>query len=297
MLSGRQIHVHQALGLGPMWLSREARIEPIDPNLNAITDTDIVNATIQAPSPAVARDTAVVLPVTDDPKRTPSAQRVPKPAQAETVKHKVTQRAAHLLSIIAQAQHQPIKRPETKTPTVITPMTYQHDDLAHLATSVQACQFCDLSAERRQALSATQLADCRLIVVVPQPSLQDDENGSLLSGDVAPMWGKLINAIGLTAQQVYVTSAIKCAPNVSLVAKQHHAAQCSPYLQRELQLLPPVPVLLLAENQHSLWLRLQEWTDKQRVFRIPHPSKMLRNPAIKKTAWETLQTLQTHLPK
>lgn len=299
MLSGQQIHLHQALGLGPMWLSREACVcdapddaisfvptapIPVTPSISVLQDTSNQRPT-QAAQPTPVQ-TPAPIPVTPT-----------KPVQAETVQRKVTQRAANLLAIIAQAQHQSPQTTQAvpKTPTPNTAIDYSQDTLSSLAHKIRHCQLCDLSANRRQALATHEISDCRLIVVLPQPSLEDDIHGHLLSGDIAEMWQRLIQAIGLTSQQVYVTSAIKCSPNLELVAKQHHAAQCRSYLERELQLLPKVPVLLLAENQERLWQRLQEWCGSERLFRIAHPSKMQRNPAIKRSAWETLQKLQPNL--
>ena len=126
--------------------------------------------------------------------------------------------------------------------------------------------------------------------------MQDDAAGELLSGEAGELWLKILKAMRLQADEVYVTNAIKCAPNVSLVPKQHHAAACIGYLQRELQLLPAVPVLLLAENQRSLLKKLEQQVGSERLFRIPHPSKMQRNPDTKREAWEILQTLMPLLP-
>ncbi|AUZ03902.1 MULTISPECIES: uracil-DNA glycosylase family protein [Vitreoscilla] len=301
MLSGQHIHLHQALGLGPMWLSHEAYVcdapehamtvvSTAAPVLAIETTSVLQDALQQRPTPKAAQ----AIPI-QTPAPTPAPQT--KPVPAEAVQRKVTQRAANLLAIIAQAQHQNPKTTTTaaKTPTTSTKADYSQDTLTSLTHKIRHCQLCDLSANRRQALVAHEISDCRLIVVLPQPSLEDDIHGHLLSGEIMEMWQKLIKAIGLTSQQVYVTSAIKCSPNLELVAKQHHAAQCRSYLERELQLLPKVPVLLLAENQERLWQRLQEWCGSERLFRIPHPSKMQRNPAIKRSAWETLQKLQPHL--
>ena len=170
------------------------------------------------------------------------------------------------------------------------------DSLLSLQTKITQCTACDLHGERRQAFAAQVRPNCRLIVVLPHPSVQDDAAGELLSGEAGELWLKILKAMKLQADEVYVTNAIKCAPNVSLVPKQHHAAACIGYLQRELQLLPAVPVLLLAENQRSLLKKLEQQVGSERLFRIPHPSKMQRNPDTKREAWEILQTLMPLLP-
>lgn len=302
MLSGQQIHLHQALGLGPMWLSRQAcvcaapddAVAPIKvvPVAAKPVASPLQDAVTKRPMPIAAASIGVKMPALA-PTSTPHDQ----PTPVEAVQRKVTQRAANLLAIIAQAQLQSPQKTTAaqKIPTPNIAIDYSQDSLHSLTQKIRSCQLCDLSANRRQALVTHEINDCRLIVVLPQPSLEDDINGHLLSGDIADMWQKLIKAIGLTSQQVYVTSAIKCSPNLELVAKQHHAVQCRSYLERQLQLLPQVPVLLLAENQERLWQRLQEWCGSERLFRIAHPSKIQRNPAIKRSAWETLQKLQQHL--
>lgn len=301
MLSGRHVHLHQALGLGPMWVSRTAQVVDVDIDtlLSAQETTPqtltaaIISATREAQITTTPPATSVSAIIPDS-----KTMAVP-PTQASEIERKVSKRAAALLAHIAQAQqHRPVKTEiatadaHVKTATVAD---YANDTLHSLQHKIIQCSACDLHSARRQAFAGEVREHCRLIVVLPHPSVQDDAAGSLLSGDVGEMWGKILKAMKLQADEVYTTTAIKCAPNIALVPKQHHAASCSAYLQRELQLLPAVPVLLLAENQRSLLQRLQEWTSKERVYSIPHPRKMQRNPDTKRAAWETLQSLMQHL--
>ena len=302
MLSGKQIHLHQALGLGPTWVRCDAQIIESSPQETEAESVVIaaqpqphLTASATTSAAAAIDSTKSVLP---KPHRT-DVMTPSRPSDLETVSRKVNARTANLLAIIAKAQHQSPQANKSPDATLVKAMNdvsaYQLDDWDTLNGKIQQCQLCDLSESRRQAMTSSVSEDCRLIVVVPQPSLQDDINGYLISGDIEAMWHKLIAAIGLNMQQVYVTSAIKCAANIQLVATQQHASQCRPYLERQLQLLPKVPVLLLAHNQAPLWQRLQTWCGSERIFRIAHPSTMQRNPDIKKQAWETLKQLKARL--
>ena len=302
-ISARQIQLNHALGLGPMWVSRAAQIVSCD---NAPTLTEA--------TPVLPRNTAASAPVAHiaAAPTTPSTHNTLKPSapsaashdsaatsDAASVQHKVSKRAAALLAHIAQAQQYKPKQDSAQAvaaeQTVVVADCSQ-DSLLSLQTKITQCTACDLHGERRQAFAAQVRPNCRLIVVLPHPSVQDDAAGELLSGEAGELWLKILKAMRLQADEVYVTNAIKCAPNLSLVPKQHHAAACIGYLQRELQLLPAVPVLLLAENQRSLLKKLEQQVGSERLFRIPHPSKMQRNPDTKREAWEILQTLMPLLP-
>ena len=302
-ISARQIQLNHALGLGPMWVSRAAQIISCNPA------PKLAEAT-----PALPRNTAASDPVAHiaAAPATPSTHNTLKPSapsatsdgsapanDAASVQHKVSKRAAALLAHIAQAQQYKPKQDSAQAvaaeQTVVVADCSQ-DSLLSLQTKITQCTACDLHGERRQAFAAQVRPNCRLIVVLPHPSVQDDAAGELLSGEAGELWLKILKAMRLQADEVYVTNAIKCAPNLSLVPKQHHAAACIGYLQRELQLLPAVPVLLLAENQRSLLKKLEQQVGSERLFRIPHPSKMQRNPDTKREAWEILQTLMPLLP-
>ena len=302
-ISARQIQLNHALGLGPMWVGRAAKIVSCDtaPKLAEVT-------------PALPRNTVAPTPVAHiaTAPATPNTHNTPKPSapsaasndsvaanDAETVQHKVSKRAAALLAHIAQAQQYKPKQDSAQTIATVQTIVAadcSQDSLLSLQTKITQCTACDLHGERRQAFAAQVRPNCRLIVVLPHPSVQDDAAGELLSGEAGELWLKILKAMKLQADEVYVTNAIKCAPNLSLVPKQHHAAACIGYLQRELQLLPAVPVLLLAENQRSLLKKLEQQVGSERLFRIPHPSKMQRNPDTKREAWEILQTLMPLLP-
>ena len=302
-ISARQIQLSHALGLGPMWVGRAAQIVSCDtaPTLTESTPALPRNTAASAPVAHIA-----AAPATHNTHNTfkPSAPSTTSndsavANDAASVQHKVSKRAAALLAHIAQAQQHKPKQDSAQAATAeqtVVAADCSQDSLLNLQTKITQCTACDLHGERRQAFAAQVRPNCRLIVVLPHPSVQDDAAGELLSGEAGELWLKILKAMKLQADEVYVTNAIKCAPNLSLVPKQHHAAACIGYLQRELQLLPAVPVLLLAENQRSLLKKLEQQVGSERLFRIPHPSKMQRNPDTKREAWEILQTLMPLLP-
>ena len=302
-ISARQIQLNHALGLGPMWVSRAAQIISCNPAPKLAEATPALPRNTAASAPVAHIAAAPVAPSTHNTLKpsAPSAANNDSAAasDAASVQHKVSKRAAALLAHIAQAQQYKPKQDSAQAvaaeQTVVVADCSQ-DSLLSLQTKITQCTACDLHGERRQAFAAQVRPNCRLIVVLPHPSVQDDAAGELLSGEAGELWLKILKAMKLQADEVYVTNAIKCAPNVSLVPKQHHAAACIGYLQRELQLLPAVPVLLLAENQRSLLKKLEQQVGSERLFRIPHPSKMQRNPDTKREAWEILQTLMPLLP-
>ena len=299
-ISARQIQLSHALGLGPMWVGRAAQI------VSCEAAPKLAEATPALPRNTVASAPVVHIAVTPITHNTPKSS-APSSASndsaaandAASVQLKVSKRAAALLAHIAQAQQYKPKQDSAQAvaaeQTVVAADCSQ-DSLLSLQTKITQCTACDLHGERRQAFAAQVRPNCRLIVVLPHPSVQDDAAGELLSGEAGELWLKILKAMKLQADEVYVTNAIKCAPNLSLVPKQHHATACIGYLQRELQLLPAVPVLLLAENQRSLLKKLEQQVGNERLFRIPHPSKMQRNPDTKQEAWETLQKLIPLLP-
>ncbi|MBP6553368.1 MAG: hypothetical protein KA221_08575, partial [Vitreoscilla sp.] len=208
-ISARQIQLSHALGLGPMWVGRAAQIVSCE---EVPAFSEATPALPRSATPAAGAHIATAVPTA----HTPSKQSVPNaPANnaaiadnTEAVQHKVSKRAAALLAHIAQAQQHKPKQDSAQAAAAehtIVAADCSQDSLLSLQSKITQCSACDLHGERRQAFAAQVRQNCRLIVVLPHPSVQDDAAGELLSGEAGELWLKILKAMKLQADEVYVT--------------------------------------------------------------------------------------------
>lgn len=119
------------------------------------------------------------------------------------------------------------------------------DSLEEVAAEIRGCTLCRLAATRTQAVPGAGNPDAELMLVGEAPGRTEDETGMPFSG----MAGRFLNAalgdIGLTRDDVFVTSVNKCRPPRNRNPRRDEMAACAPYLDRQLTLIAPRVVLAM----------------------------------------------------
>ena len=106
----------------------------------------------------------------------------------------------------------------------------------------------------------------------------------------------MLAAINITAEEVFFTSQVKCAPNVSLRITDEHLQACLPYLSAQIEHIRPQAILLLGQ----IFSQLNQTILAQNLHNIPyvispHPARLLRQSHLKATAWTALKQLRNYL--
>jgi uracil-DNA glycosylase len=127
------------------------------------------------------------------------------------------------------------------------------------------------------------------------------------------LW-KMMQAIGLTAENVFVTNVIKCCLPVAMRPDETSQRSCLAFLHREIALIRPRIICAMGDmaaqvllGSHETVLRLRGKRHRYRCGDDPsgeipvmvtfHPRFLQEYPDLKKAAWEDLQKLQKHLSK
>lgn len=280
MLSGRYIHLHEALGLGPMWLKRGAAA--VRPDTAAMPAAPTVPQTAAAPSDGfqVARsDTQPPARRIADSLHTPD--RNGRTDTDKTPSDKKTAAATHPEQLWPQ---RPLPREEWQ-------------DQAVLAQSVGSCTACTLHRERRQALCSSSGRQAALLVVSPSPAARDDDQGILFSGSHGRLLSNMLAAIDVGEEEVHFSSWLRCAPRLSLTPDIGQQTACAAFLEQEIRNIRPQALLLLGESfaeAEKQWMLDRIAPDLPR-FIIPHPAAILRTPILKARVWQTLRALRQTL--
>ena len=180
----------------------------------------------------------------------------------------------------------------------------RHDDWSQLEKRVAACLACDLSNGRSQTVFAVGDKQADWMVIGEAPGAEEDCLGEPFVGQSGQLLNKMLLAIGLKREQVFMANMLKCRLPSNRTVRPEEVEQCGAYLQRQIELLQP-KIILVVGSAAAQWLLKSKDTlaaMRGKCFsyslsddcKIPvavtyHPAYLLRNPAEKRKAWQDLQ--------
>ena len=173
-------------------------------------------------------------------------------------------------------------------------------DWGDLAAAVAACRACGLCETRTQTVFGVGNRNAQLLVIGEAPGADEDREGEPFVGRAGQLLNRMLAAIALRRQQVYIANILKCRPPGNRDPRPEEVVRCQPYLGRQIELISPRIVLalgriaaqsLLATDQplgrlRGRWLALGPRAIPLRV--TYHPAYLLRSPDQKARAWEDL---------
>ncbi len=169
-----------------------------------------------------------------------------------------------------------------------------------------ACTRCKLhTLGRTQVVFGVGNPDAQLMFVGEAPGADEDEQGVPFVGRAGQLLTKIIEAIGLTREQVYIANVIKCRPPQNRNPEPDEVETCEPYLFQQIDAIKPKVIVALGKFGAQTLLRTQDPISRLRgrVFEyrgaklIPtfHPAYLLRNPPAKREVWEDMKLVRTLL--
>ncbi|MDD3618176.1 MAG: uracil-DNA glycosylase [Desulfobulbaceae bacterium] len=181
--------------------------------------------------------------------------------------------------------------------------------LRALRQEVAACTGCVLAADRLGVVPGRGGRGCRLMVVGDWSAQDGGFAGEILFGpDEDVMLGKMMAAIGLAPEEVYVTNCIKCCPAGGREPDSACAAACFSFVSREIAVLEPPIICAMGDLAAGMLTGRKEPLIRLRgrftgcrpaasavVMPTFHPRLLLRNPEMKKAVWSDLQAIRRRL--
>jgi uracil-DNA glycosylase len=169
-----------------------------------------------------------------------------------------------------------------------------------------ACTRCKLhTLGRRQVVFGVGSPTASLMFVGEAPGEDEDRQGEPFVGRAGQLLTKIIEAIGLTRQQVYIANVIKCRPPGNRNPEPDEVNTCEPFLFEQIAAIRPKVVVALGKFAAQSLLRSTEPITRLRgrVFQfrgaslIPtfHPAYLLRNPPAKREVWEDMKKVRDML--
>jgi uracil-DNA glycosylase len=136
--------------------------------------------------------------------------------------------------------------------------------LVDVAAAAADCVRCELAKGRTQVVFGVGRADADLMFVGEGPGQQEDLQGEPFVGRAGQLLTQLIEGIGLTRADVYIANVVKCRPPGNRDPLPDEIAACSPWLDRQLELIAPRVVVTLGNFATKLLLQTKDGITKLR---------------------------------
>ena len=171
--------------------------------------------------------------------------------------------------------------------------------LKAIAEAVEACTRCPLYKTANKGVPGAGAAKARLVCVGEAPGANEDETGLPFVGAAGALLTKILAAVELTREEVFITNVVKHRPPGNRNPTPNEIEACSPYLVRQLQLIKPKVIVAFGTFAAQTLLNTKTPIGKlrgevHRYHGIPlvvtyHPAALLRNPSWKRPTWEDVK--------
>jgi DNA polymerase len=176
---------------------------------------------------------------------------------------------------------------------------FKLDTLGEIAKVVAECTRCPLYATAKNPVPGVGDPNADFMLVGEAPGANEDEQGEPFVGQAGQLLNKIIGAIGLSRDDVFIANVLKHRPPGNRNPLPEEITACSPYLVRQIELIRPKVIVALGTFAAQTLLDTKLTIGKlrgqvHRYYGVPlvvtyHPAALLRNPSWKRPTWEDVQ--------
>jgi DNA polymerase len=175
--------------------------------------------------------------------------------------------------------------------------------LSLIDDEVRQCTRCELHKGRTHTVFARGNPEASLMFVGEGPGQEEDRTGQPFVGPAGQLLDKMVAAMGLGRDDVYICNVVKCRPPGNRTPLPSEAGACAPFLHGQLDAIKPRVIVALgrcaAENMglveaggwRGRWGKYRDYD----VMPTYHPAFLLRSPEFKRPVWEDLQRVMAKL--
>jgi DNA polymerase len=166
----------------------------------------------------------------------------------------------------------------------------------------KTCTKCILHKGRINTVYGTGNPKAKLMLIGEAPGSDENKQGIPFVGRAGQLLTKMLQAINLERDEVYIANTVKCQPPRNRDPLPDEVAACMPYLREQIAAIKPKLILLLGrvaaasilqEKDSMSNMRAREYTfEGIRTFISYHPAALLYDAKLKKFAWEDLQKIR-----
>lgn len=161
---------------------------------------------------------------------------------------------------------------------------------------------CQLGSTRKNFVFGVGNPKAKLVLIGEAPGADEDEQGEPFVGRAGQLLNKILAAVQLKREDVYICNILKCRPPNNRDPLPEEVAACEPFLKRQLEIMQPKLILCLGRIAAQTLLKTKATLSELRnniyqyqgikVLVTFHPAALLRNPNWKRPAWEDVQKMR-----
>ncbi len=174
-----------------------------------------------------------------------------------------------------------------------------------LYKSIKNCQKCELSKTRKNIVIGEGPVPSKIMIIGEAPGYYEDIEGKPFVGNAGQLLTKMLKAINIQRDTVYITNIIKCHPPQNRNPLPSEIENCFPFLEQQMEIINPQIILTLGNFAIQALLNTPDGITRLRgkiyyfknipVIPTYHPAALLRNENLKKPAWEDLKLFRKTL--
>jgi uracil-DNA glycosylase len=181
-----------------------------------------------------------------------------------------------------------------------------YENLDKLKEIVLDCKKCELSKFRNKVVFGEGNPNAKLLFIGEGPGEEEDKTGRPFVGRAGKLLTKIIEAMELTRDDVFIANIVKCRPPGNRNPKDEEIKACYPYLANQILLIKPKIIVTLGSpatctmfNDKIKISKIRgqffDWKDGIKLLPTYHPAYLLRNPKEKKAVWEDMKKVMNFL--
>lgn len=179
------------------------------------------------------------------------------------------------------------------------------DSLETLRAFIGECTRCKLNKGRTHLVFGEGSPHARMVFVGEGPGREEDLAGQPFVGEAGRLLTRIISAMGLTREEVYICNVVKCRPPRNRDPERDEIETCIPFLKHQLAIIRPEILCTLGRvagqsllgEGFKITLERGTWHSYNDIPLMPtyHPAYLLRNPSAKRHVWEDVQKIMACL--
>ena len=171
--------------------------------------------------------------------------------------------------------------------------------VSELNKQICACLKCPLGHTRVNFVFGVGNPNAKVMFIGEAPGADEDAQGEPFVGRAGQLLNKIIEAVGMKREDVYICNILKCRPPNNREPLPSEMELCSPYLSKQIELVKPQFIICLGrtaaqwllqtnENLNTLRTRIHDYHGVKLIVTY-HPAALLRNPNWKRPAWDDMK--------
>lgn len=192
------------------------------------------------------------------------------------------------------------------SPSPAQPIQSSQNEWAELKAQAHQCTRChELASTRKNVVFGSGAIPADLMFVGEAPGFDEDVQGLPFVGKAGQLLTKIIEAIQLKRENVYIANVLKCRPPANRQPLPDEIANCRPYLMKQIEFIKPRVICALGSFAAQTLLQTTEPISQLRgrfcslgnirVRCTYHPAYLLRNPSEKGKVWEDMKAIRKEL--